>query len=227
MASFTLLRTLNTSTDLTTPTTTSYTPTAGKLQVAVCCATGTAIVGTFSTSDGITFVEGPTILSGGTRRNVIFVAEQVSNAVPQTATWDLTGDGGTAEHIHVYEIDGMSRVGADAIRQFNSATHGSGVTPQVVLPAAALTGNCLLAAEFTGENVAITEPSGWTEGADTGTGTPVSRAESAYINSGFTSDTITWGSTPGAVGATVVAEFDTSVPSSGVTPRLALLGVGV
>lgn len=226
MASFSLLQTRNTSTDLTTVTTASFTPTAGRLMVAVCCATGTAIVGTFSTSNGITFVQGPTILSGGTRRNVIFVAEQTSNAVSQTATWDLTGDGGTAEHIHVYEIDGMSRVGADAIRQSNSATHGASVTPQVVLSAAALTGNCLLGAEFTGENVVVTEPSGWTEGSNTGTGTPVSRAESAYINSGFTSDTITWGSTPGAAGATTVIEFDTTVPSS-VIMRLALLGVGV
>lgn len=210
MATPSLLTTVNTSTDLTTVTTSSFTPTAGRLLVAACGAIGTAIVGTFSTSDGITFVEADTILSGGTRRIVIFVAEQVSDAVPQTATWNLTGDGGTAEHIHLYEVDGLSRVGADAIRQSNAATHGANATPQVVLPAVALTGNCLLGAEIAAVNASITEPSSWTEGADTGTGTPVSRMETAYITSGFTSDTIAWGSAPTAAGAAVVVEFDAS-----------------
>lgn len=231
MATINHLASINTSTNdtaYTTNTPATFTPTAGGLMFVIVGGTGTIIEGAVTSSDGNTFLQAVGAAQGGANRTGIFVAEQVSNAVAQTVTWTITADGATAAEVYVGEVVGLSRVGLNAVRQSIGASHAAAGTPVATLPAAALTGNPLVGSEYNLTNAAVTEPATWTELADLGSGTPTSRLEYASINSGFTSDTITWGSAPASAGRCQVVEFDASSdagPALNANP-MALLGVG-
>lgn len=191
----------------------SFTPAEGDLLVVVISISGTTapFLGPVTTSTGITF----SYVGEATPRTLVFVANSLVPASPSamTAQWDGTGDSGTGCTIIVARLAGMTRTGLSAVRQFKTQNSGtSGTTPSVVLDAACLTGNPTVAAVGIGgvNPAAITEPSGWTEQADTGFASPAVGQEYATRDSGFTGTTVTWGSTAGGSFGAIVVEFDTS-----------------
>lgn len=147
----------------------------------------------------------------------VFVADAlVSSAVSQTVTFDPV-DTASGTVIAVASVSGMSRTGALAIRQSakqeNQAASG---TPAPAFSSAALTDNPTFGVVGNETNPAgMTEPTGWTEGGDTGYVTPTVGAEYVYRDSGFTGTTITWGSASASAFGSIIVELDTSAAPAG------------
>ena len=110
----------------------------------------------------------------------------------------------------------MTRTGSSAVRQVATQTGlAAAGTPTVVFGVACLTGNAVIGMVGSASNpVGVTPPSGWTEPAspsfDTGYATPTAGCEGCHIDSGFTSATVTWGSTSSGASGSVAVELDTS-----------------
>jgi len=198
----------------------TLTPAADDLLVVFCSFTGT-IEGpaVFAATDdqGGTYTRIASTSRGpATNFLVIFVRNQlVASAVGHIITVTCTGDAATGNVTHVYRVSGMSRVGQGAVRQWARQEQvSSGSTPAPVFQDAPLTGNTILGAVHSATATAPTviEPSGWTEGADDKHLTPDHGLESCFINSGFTTKTVTWGGTVVAVHCNIVVELDTTVP---------------
>jgi len=160
--------------------------------------------------------------SGAASSNYIFVRNQlVASAVGHIVTFTCTGDAATGACILPYQVAGMTRAGSSAVRQTATQTGlAAGNTPSVVFSVACLTGNAVIGMVGCAQNpAAITPPSGWTEPAspvfDTGYGTPAAGIEGCHINSGFTSTTVTWGSTSSGASGSVAVELDTTLPAIG------------
>lgn len=199
----------------------------GNLMVVFAQVTdSTAGAGTCSSNSGITFTSVGSFTTGSSTDTLYcWVANSLSASIAaQIVTVDVTGDNGTGCIITVLSISGLSRVGLSAIRQFaGQSDQAGGGTPEAVFAAAALTGNPVLAFLANASNPAgVTEPSGFTELSDIGNITPDSGTETAFINSGFTSDTVTWGSTSATDFGSFIVEIDASAAGGG----LLLLGVG-
>lgn len=186
--------------------------------VATSGATTEALGNQLTSSAGYTFtgieLAGPT----STNHNIfLYVANSlVTSATSQTVTWTHNTDGATGTVICVAAVAGMTRTGTGAVRQTAVLDDAAlGTTPQVVFASACLTGNPVLGAVVNQSNpAAMTVPSSWSEGGDTGYNTPTTGCEWVYIDSGFTSDTVTWGSTSATRNAAMAVELDSSVPSS-------------
>jgi hypothetical protein len=75
----------------------------------------------------------------------------------------------------------------------------------------------------------VTEPTGWTEHADTGYNNPTSGMEVASRDSGFTSTSIIWGSNSASNWGAIIAELDSSAAGGRASKntRSAPLGVNV
>lgn len=174
-----------------------------------------------------------TIYNAGTNRLRYFYADAAADASSQTVTWDTGADSTTGFCIIGIEIvpgagESLTFGSAPYRQGDNTGNQTSGNTPTEVLASACLTGNVILSFVANETNPAgLTEPTGWTipTGANIGYDTPTTGAILAYKAGGFTSDTITWGSTSSDFG--IIAVEISVTATSAVTPRLALLGVGV
>jgi hypothetical protein len=192
----------------------AFTPAVGDLIAVVFSATGTVDTGADATDNqGGTY----TLLATATRTaaHSIYILVRdtlVTSAVSHTVTCTLAVDPATGAEVHSFTIAGMSAAGATAMRQSAIQSNNTGGTPAPVFSVAALTGNPLIgAASVASSPPNLTPPSGWTEAYDHGHASPTGGTESVYRSSGFTSTTVTWGSSTGTVdfGALVV-EFDAS-----------------
>ena len=213
MATCTLIKQLQTT--VSSPNTTgTFTPTSGSLLVALLHAVATVSdPGTLNSSiGGFTFTQFRADEKGGVNDWVYgFVADAlVTDTSSQTITWD-PGDASNGLIIGLYEIIGVTRFGLSAIRQSASGETTAAGTPSVTLSSAALTGNPVLTMIGNDTNpIAITEPSGWTEGFDLGHATPDSGGQICHRDSGFTGTTITWGSTTATDSVQLAVEIDAS-----------------
>jgi hypothetical protein len=195
----------------------AFTPAVNDLVVVVFSATGTVDTGADATDNqGGTY----TLLATATRTSAhsIYVLVRdtlVSSAVSHTVTCTLAVDPGTGAEVQTFVISGMGVAGATAMRQAAIQNNNTGGTPAPVFASAALTGNPLIGGVSAASSPpALTPPSGWTEAYDHGHASPTGGTESVYRSSGFTSTTVTWGSSTGTVDfGAVVVEFD----ASGVT----------
>ena len=105
----------------------------------------------------------------------------------------------------------MTLVGAAAIRQSSGQENQASGTPSVTLGLAALVANALVGVVCNATNAAtMTPPSGFTEVSDAGYTNPPTGFEVAVVNSGFSSNTVTWGNGSSAF-CSVVLELDASV----------------
>jgi len=202
----------------------AFTPVEGDLLVMAVATSGsiTAAEVPTASANGITFaaVSAHAIYRTSADSLDVFVAEQLVAAGPvsMTVAWS-PADTGTGTVIWVGSLSGMTRTGAQAVRQVGSLGNGSASTT----PAAGFTGACLtenptLAFVANASNPAgLTPPTNWTERTDTGYATPTSGVEIATRDSGFTGTAITWGSTTATVFGALVVEFDTSVGGSNFT----------
>lgn len=196
----------------------SFTPTAGHEIFVICAISGTATDPASVTSSigGDTYTQISSTARGAANDLLfLFAADQGATGSAQTVTCDVTGDNGSGGMVAVFTVDITER-GASAIRditgtyQIGEASSSSPSTAAPAFPASALTGNPTLGCMFLASNPAtVTEPSGWTEDLDTGYDTPSVGMQCVHRNSGFTSTTITWGSSETNYGVFIV-ELDTA-----------------
>lgn len=201
----------------------AFTPAVGDLLVFLVLASETVDAGSVSSSAGYTFTKVATAHRNSTDTLYVFVADSlVTSAVSQTLTYNCASDAATGCFRVVISISGMARTGASAVRQSAVQNTGTaGTTPAVTFGGAALTANPLVALLCNQANPAtVTQPSGWSEQNDSGFNTPTTGFEYANINSGFTSSTVTWGSTSGTQFAALAVEFDTGPVDQALAPPL-------
>jgi hypothetical protein len=148
-------------------------------------------------------------------RIYVFVADALAAASSQTVTFNCSQDNATGAVIQVCSVAGMTRTGQGAVRQTASTPNATaGGTPAATFSAAALTGNPTLGIVSNGASpAALTPPTNWTEGNDTGYSTPPTGAEYVFRDSGFTGTTITWGGTSATAYGVGIIELDTSTPA--------------
>lgn len=221
-------------TNLTTYSSSSFTPTAGDLLVVCIRVTGTvgsnpvlaaSANGLTTNGDWSRLVNQFT--NASTHKDIIFVANKLIPASPSAMTVTVTltsGDTASGCIMGVIAITGMTRVGTDAVRNFSTTPQiaapdnnipTGGVPGTVTLPAAPLTTNPLIMFHGSITSGGMTPPTSWTELLDQTFATPTTGAEIAGRASGQTSATVTTGSNS-TVGAMAVIEFDASVPSTTV-----------
>lgn len=224
--------TLATTSNATAYTTGSFSPTNQDLLVWAVSATDTAAAGTASDSLGGGWTQVITTTKGASVDKLfLYIRNSLSDGTALTVTADVTGDQATGAVGQVFCVAGMSRVGSNgaALQTAVQANQGGGGTPAPAFASAALTGNPTLGFVANGTNPAtVTEPTGWTEIADTGYATPATGGEFVARNSGFTGTTITWGGTSASAFGDIIVELDTSAAPAGstCTGALSLLGMG-
>lgn len=206
-------------------TTAAFTPVAGDLLVVFASASDSADTApTLTNSAGLTF----TLITRVDTSDVVItslyllVANQSATAVSQTLTFDTPGDANTGSFIFVARVASLTRTGSTAVRQFAVQGITSGI-PAPAFASAALTGNPCLGAVTNGLNPAtLTPPTGWTEAVDLGYSTPTVGSEYAFINSGFTGTTVTWGSSSASLFGAIVVELDTSAVGGASIPAVTM-----
>ncbi len=192
----------------------SFTPAAGDLIVLLVTTVSTLSVGAATSSQsGQTYVKVTEALrDGGVNKAYVYVAETLSTATSQTATFHCSSDVADGVSTQVVAIAGMTKNGLEAIRQYAiQENQAASTTPAPVFASACLTGNPVIGLISNSTSPAgMTPPSGFTEGLDTGFITPTTGAEYAYKESGFTGTTVTWGSTSASTYSAIVIELDTT-----------------
>ena len=167
----TTLQTNFLTTDGSTRVSNSFTPTAtGRLLVVPVIATGTVAaaatvtaaangVSTFTLVSRATF--GPTLHSV-----YIFVANQPTTGTSaMTVTFDCTADPHTGAGVMVAGVNGMSKVGSAAVKQFVKIDNGAGAsTPSFVFSSSVLTYNATIYALGEISTGGVLTPASWTEG---------------------------------------------------------------
>jgi hypothetical protein len=145
----------------------------------------------------------------------IFVRNtKIGSASSTIFTATTASDSGGA--IDVFNISGMTLVSTAAVRAVGKQDNQASATPAPVFPQAALTGNPCIGAIFNATSPAtMTAPATWTEATDLGYSVPTTGFESVFVSSGFTSATVTWGSSSASAFCSLIIELDAT---SGVVP---------
>jgi hypothetical protein len=124
----------------------------------------------------------------------------------------------------------MTRTGTSAIRQSNSSTVASGNRASSTFASAPLTANACMAVLGYATNPAVSgqcTPTGWTNRAVKGYGTPTTGYGVSSIDSGFTSTTVQAASNASSAGRFTIIELDTSAPVSSVFPPVIMRSGGI
>lgn len=204
----------------------AFTPGLGDLLVVMVTASATSQdTATLTSSVGTTFTQvNRTALSVATTPYSIytFISDQlVTNVASQTITFDTASDPANGTVISVYSVSQMFRVGADALRQVaEQENQAGGGTPAPAFASACSTNNPTLGVVGNGSNPAtLTPPTNWTEGSDSGYGSPTTGQEVISRDSGFTGTTVTWGSTSGTEFGSTIIELNADPQSKQVLPN--------
>ena len=201
----------------TSYTTDAFTPAADDLLVVIVGARTTVAAGGCSSSAGTTFTKVASRVHAGSAHTLyMFVGDAGASATSQTITFTCTGDAATAASIHVARVAGATAYGLSAVRQSaGEDNQAAGGTPAPVFASACLTGNATIGAVHNASNPAgVTEPSGWTERADTGNAENLG-TEYATRDSGFTGTTVTWGSTSATQFSSLIVELAAAATVTG------------
>jgi hypothetical protein len=148
----------------------------------------------------------------------VFVADALcTNTTSRTVTIASGADPGAGSNICVVAVSGMTRVGADAVRQSGVLTdQATGIPSLTFDTGVALTTNLILGAIGVPDGTpALTAPASFNELADTGYTTGSANGiEVVHRDSGHTSQTVAWqtASATGTWGG-IILELDTSAPS--------------
>lgn len=209
----------------------SFTPTAGDLLVALFYVSGTTTVApTCSASaNSITFTLFDIQASTGSSGSMLyrFIADQLVGGSPVAMTVTIAGLAATPTgcDMGVLGVQGMTKVGSAAIVQIAGPDNNNPVaatTPVLTLSQAPLTTNPVVfhAGNQVSTGASLTPPAGWTEYLDVGYSTPATGMEVSGVDSGFTSTTITAGSTM-SIGAYGAFELDASAAAASL-PELVM-----
>jgi hypothetical protein len=166
--------------------------------------------------------------SGGGTDNALWISIRnrlVGSATSTTFTATNTGD--TGGGLTVLRFSGMTRVGAQAIRQWIGESSATENPPTITFPRATLTGNPVILACMGEDNpAALTPPAGFTEADDTGWATPTTGIEVCWDDAGNTATLFAWSAGALIDHNEVGLELDTTamalrdVIGSGVVPQL-------
>lgn len=206
----------------------SFTPNIEDHLIVFVYATGTVATGSCTSSQGTTFTR--VRVDGATDSLYVFIANELEAGLLQTVTFDCTGDAATGCVISVAAVSGGSNLGLNAIKQSATNTFAASGTPQASFSSNADTANVTFAAIGNASNpAAITPPTNWTERADTGYNTPTTGFEYSSRDSGFTSTTITAGSTSASAGQITIVEYQVALvtPPASSLPPLVLRSGGI
>jgi hypothetical protein len=196
------------------------TPAANDLIVVIAPATGVATSSvTDNNADGLgTYTQVDSDRTGWSTAGHLSVWVRTALVGSATSTvFTAAQAGSTGGGLDVFRISGMTRTGTAAVRQSNGQSTGtSGTTPAPAMGSAVLTGNPVIGAACCGTNAStnFTPRTGWTEATDLGYNVPAAGMETAFISSGETGTTLTWGSTAPSAFASVAVELDASAPVS-------------
>ena len=197
-------------------TSSAFTPAANdQLQVFVVISGNAAASPTLTDSQSLGFTLVTFARKASSADSIyLFTSNALAANSSMTVTFATNNGNATGCIIAPYRISGMSRVGMAAIRQTQTQSNQSAGTPAPAFSVAALTGNVTLGVIGNATNPAtMTAPTNWTEGQDVGYNTPTTGAETVARDSGFTSTTITWGSSSGSAFGSIIVELDTSSAS--------------
>jgi hypothetical protein len=153
----------------------------------------------------------------------VFVADALcTNTTSRTVTIASGADPAAGSIICVLAVSGLTRVGADAVRQSGVLTdQATGIPSLTFDTGVALTGNPIVGAIGTPDGTpALTAPASFAENADTGYTT--GSANGIHVvsrDSGHTSQTVAWqtASATGTWGG-IIVELDTSGPTENDDP---------
>lgn len=177
-------------------TSSSFTPATGDLIVAFFqCGGSNSSAAALSGSTGLTFTRLWTRTFGGAGTGYCFIANSSASNSAQTVTLDISDDNATECGLHLYLVTGQSVYGTSAVRQIK--TNQSTTTPTLTMTSTPSTSNVLLGVVYSQDSALpiCTEPSGWTEGAETDLGN--NGLESCFVNGGYTTNPIAWQTNPG------------------------------
>lgn len=202
--------------------TVTATPTGNDLIVIVTRATGNtaATTPTDNNVNGGTYVlaKDPSNNSASALKNTsadlmqVFVRTQFIQQ-PNSTVFTHAPGASTGGGLEVYAIRGMAKVGLAAILQvITQANQAAAGTPAPVLAGIPQANNPILTGIFNATNpAAVTQRTGYTRDTNAGYITPTSGGNSAHLNNGEASATITWGGTSATAFSSFAIEFDMSI----------------
>lgn len=200
----------------------SFTPAANDLLIAFVTVSGnTDANGYITDSQNLGWDLITTALFASSANKIYaFVAKKLAAATSMTVTYNISSGTATGCVIQVARVSGITMTGIAAIRQSTTvANQASGSAPAPAFSSNCLTGNPTLTVVGDSTNPpGLTAPTSWTSQSNTGYATPTTGAQYASRNSGFTSTTITWGSSAGSAFGAIAIEVNVDAPPS--TPTL-------
>ena len=215
--------------NLSSYTSASFTPAASDYLFVVVHATDTAVAGTMSDSQGLSWSNLMSVVSNTSNIVNVFYSTTTTSATAMTVTWDCSADSATGAIISILRISGSN----GRIRQFTSNSGTSSETPSVVFDTACHTVN---AAIFTQCNLSnphgLTAPASYVaRNSNQITVAPTIGLATASRSTGETTDTITaGGASPTdwtAIGVEWYDDTDYDVVLSGVGVTNATGSVGI
>lgn len=217
MVAFAAGVTLGSTSNGTSYTTGAFTPTAGNYLIAFVTAMDTAVQGTLTDSQGLSWTLIDSQVSNSTNMQLAYISDTGAAATSTTVTWDCTGDAATGAIISVIQASGTDGL----VRQSALSSGGASTTPTLVFSNACLTSSgVIMRASNTTNPHGMTAPTGYTARGGNSQNTPTNGGVGWELNSGETSATITSGGTSASAWSMVGIElFTTGVgithPSSG------------
>jgi hypothetical protein len=195
--------------------TVTATPAVGDLIVVIAASSGLAGGTTAVTDDNSsgTYTQVDSDRTGFSTTGVLTVWVR-DTLIPAASSTIFTAaqSGSSGGGLNVMRVAGMSRTGAAAVRGNGGQSTGTGgTTPAPVLSLTPLLDNPIICAVANGSAAPIMTPRSspaYSEGADNSYTAPATALETAWINSGETSATITMGATSGTAFASVAVELD-------------------
>ena len=197
----------------------SFTPSANDLLLVYTGATATLNVPSLTDSQSLGFTLSTNSAFNSTAHMItLWVANALAAATAMTVTASYGADAATGHVFVVAGVSGISRTGLSAIKQVTGQRNqGAGASPPDPVFAAAMTSSNVGVGFVSNNSSASTgdlaAPSGWTEATRVEHATPSHHMAWAFINSGSTLTTITWGGSTSGF-AVICAELDDS--STGV-----------
>lgn len=221
----------STTDNLLSLTSASFTPAAGDLLVGIGIVTD-GDIGNFTDSQNIGGRPWPghllTTKNASRDETQICIADGFAAASPMTVTMETGGGPSSGIAFCILRVSGMSLHGFNAFREilqsplFNFGSELNQLGPAIPSPSfisAPLTANPLIGLLAVALNpTGATEPTGWTKQFDIGYSTPATGLEVVSINSGFTSQSVPWGSLVSAEFCDCIVELDASAAPSQQTP---------
>lgn len=189
----------------------SFTPTAGAVLILAVHVTGTAQEPTITDTQTLGWTKIVTSLDATLNNGAayIFISDSAAAASVTTITVDVTGDAGTGCNASVSEAIDVTLTPV----QFKAAGTGfNSANPiTVTMDSAILTENPVIGAVFRATSgLTVTEPTDWTEIAESSFTTPSNAIEVAKRDSGETGTSITWTTSAANSWRALIVEFAAS-----------------